>query len=44
MNKRVFDPYGQFLFEMEDRRWKISAKERLRNPTAVKKKKGRRRR
>ena len=33
MNKRVFDPYGQFLLEMENRRWKISKKERLRNAT-----------
>jgi len=31
LNKRVFDPYGQFLFEMEDRRWKLSKQERLRN-------------
>ena len=27
---RVFDPYGEFLLEMEDRRWKLSKKERLR--------------
>ncbi len=30
-DKRVFDPHGEFLFEMEDRRWKLSKKERLRN-------------
>ena len=30
-NKRVFDPYGEFLLEMEDRRWKLSKKERLRS-------------
>jgi len=30
-NKRVFDPYGEFLFEMEERRWELSKKERLRN-------------
>ena len=27
---RVFDPYGEFLIEMEDRRWKLSKKESIR--------------
>lgn len=31
LDKRVFDPYGEFLLEKEDRRWKLSKKERLRN-------------
>jgi len=31
LNKRVFDPYGDFLFEMEKRRWEISEREHLRN-------------
>lgn len=30
LNKRVFDPYGEFLFESEKRRWKISKRESLR--------------
>ena len=30
-DRRVFDPYGEFLLEMEDRRWKLSKKEQLRS-------------
>ena len=29
-DKRVFDPYGEFLFDMDARRWKLSKKEWLR--------------
>ena len=30
-NMRVFDPHGDFLFQMEERRWKLSKKKTLRN-------------
>ena len=30
LNKRVFDPYGEFLFEREKHRWKLSKRKQLR--------------